>query len=217
MPDIEQTIAEVLRLDAEATGKETWSARMVCPSEGWSDDDADPVGPDGWLVDGPEWLDYAEASFLHCVDAELVAYYRTAAPALAREVKDLRERHLLTLQERDRARFTADQRIFVREELAALLGTDDVEQAVAEVKRLKAEVERLQDEVERLRDAAYRAGQEAMMARCRDAVGSLPDYPACCTCSHDRRRSRSHSDPHCEGWQDAMDRAESALRGLEVE
>lgn len=66
-------------------------------------------------------------------------------------------------------------------------------------------------------DEGFTAGQEAMLERCIDALGSLPDYPACCPCSIDRRRSRRHYSPHCEGWQDAMDRAESAIRALGVE
>jgi len=81
----------------------------------------------------------------------------------------------------------------------------------------RVEVMRLQADVERLRDAAYRAGQEAMLRRCIDAIGSLPDNPECCPCDLDDHHRRRHWSPHCEGWQDAMDRAESAIRALEVQ
>jgi hypothetical protein len=91
MSNIDETIAEVLRLEAVASGRKVWEARMVCPRGGWSDDDDDDefIGLDGWWIDGPEWLDYADSSFFRQADAALVAYYRTAAPALAREVRRL--------------------------------------------------------------------------------------------------------------------------------
>lgn len=88
MSNINETIAEVLRLEAVASGRKVWEARMVCPSGGWSDDD-ECIDSDGWWIDGPEWLDYEDSSFFCQADADLVAYYRTAAPALAREVQRL--------------------------------------------------------------------------------------------------------------------------------
>jgi hypothetical protein len=91
MTDINETIADVLRLEAAASGRKVWEARMVCPRGGWSDDDDEFIDSDGWWIDGPEWLDYADASFFHQADATLIAYYRTAAPALAREVQRLQD------------------------------------------------------------------------------------------------------------------------------
>lgn len=64
--DINETIAEALRLDVEATPGpwETWGGSVV---------EADETA---YIVHGGE-----------ANDAALIAYYRTAAPALAREVQ----------------------------------------------------------------------------------------------------------------------------------
>ena len=66
--DITETIAEILRLDAQATPGpwETWGGSVV---------EADETA---YIVHGDE-----------ANDATLIAYYRTAAPALAREVQRL--------------------------------------------------------------------------------------------------------------------------------
>jgi hypothetical protein len=49
------------------------------------------------------------------------------------------------LSQRDHWRWEAQRRLSVREELAALLGTEDIEEAVREVAQLRAEVARLQE------------------------------------------------------------------------
>ena len=208
---INETIAEVLRLDAEATqGPWEWSP----PSRGSCG------GFPGVCTFGRDAV-YAQAygDPPDPEDAALIAYYRAAAPALAREVQDLRERHRLTLQERDRAQADARRIVAVREELAALLGTEDIAEAVAEVKRLQAlaEVRAVgcacgDDDAcmfVRQRDAAHKHGQEAMRERARGA------------CRAARREYGSIlsalGDAYAWGWQDALDRAESAIRALEVQ
>jgi hypothetical protein len=58
---------------------------------------------------------------------------------LERELQDAQERIRLLIAERDRARQQADLNWKMREEFAALLGTDDVEEAVRELKRWMAQ------------------------------------------------------------------------------
>lgn len=62
--------------------------------------------------------------------------------------------------------------------------------------------------------AAHREGQEAMRERCAAACDRLRQHvnPQACTCT----TSRHHS-PYCEGWQDALDYGESAIRALALE
>lgn len=251
---INETIAEVLRFDD------------VMTEDGWYDQ-YQPDGGDVWvLVDPADARDMLPVAMLPALDgamrpgqshaqrvtdAQGIAYYRTAAPALAREVQrlqaevkdsfrreremldeartenarlarelqDLQERHRLTLQERDRAQADARRIVAVREELAALLGTEDIAEAVAEVKRLQAlaEVRAVgcacgDDDAcmfVRQRDAAHKHGQEAMRERARGA------------CRAARREYGSIlsalGDAYAWGWQDALDRAESAIRALEVQ
>ena len=85
--NINETIAEVLRLDAEATPAEAWQPHVVSG-------DAAQYGQPGsglrlntcasWAT-GPNSRNTMQAR----TDADLIACYRTAAPALAREVQRL--------------------------------------------------------------------------------------------------------------------------------
>jgi hypothetical protein len=56
-----------------------------------------------------------------------------------RELQEAQERIRLLIAERDSARQQADQNWKLREEFTALLGTDDVGEAVRGLKRLKAQ------------------------------------------------------------------------------
>ena len=58
---------------------------------------------------------------------------------LERELQEARARIRLLIAERDSARQQAAQNWKLREEFTALLGTDDVEEAVRELKRWKAQ------------------------------------------------------------------------------
>jgi hypothetical protein len=60
---------------------------------------------------------------------------------LERELQEAQERIRLLIAERDSARAIADQNWKMREEFAALLGTDDVKEAVRGLKRWKAALE----------------------------------------------------------------------------
>jgi len=61
------------------------------------------------------------------------------ARQLERELQEANKRIRLLIAERDTARMQADQNWKLREEFTALLGTDDVKEAVRELKRLKAQ------------------------------------------------------------------------------
>lgn len=61
------------------------------------------------------------------------------ARQLERELQEANERIRLLIAERDTARMQADQNWKLREEFVALLGTDDVKEAVRELKRWKAQ------------------------------------------------------------------------------
>lgn len=82
---ISDTIARVRELDAAAT-KGPWEhgSAMCCPDMGWV------VGPRGEVC--PTYEGTKRTHTLDANDAELIAYYRTAAPALATECERLRER-----------------------------------------------------------------------------------------------------------------------------
>lgn len=82
---ISDTIARVRELDAAAT-KGPWEhgSAMCCPDMGWV------VGPRGEVC--PTYEGTKRTHTLDANDAELIAYYRTAAPALADECARLRER-----------------------------------------------------------------------------------------------------------------------------
>lgn len=82
MSSINETIAEVLRLDGAATPG-PW-VDIPDAWEVWRDDE-DLGGP---VCSVPD-----EGGMLDRSDADLIAYYRTAAPALAREVQRLRLDH----------------------------------------------------------------------------------------------------------------------------
>ncbi len=58
---------------------------------------------------------------------------------LERELQEAQERIRLLIAERDSARQQADQNWKLREEFTALLGTDDVKEAVRKLKRWKAQ------------------------------------------------------------------------------
>jgi uncharacterized membrane protein YidH (DUF202 family) len=89
MTDIGTTIAEVKRLDAEATRK-PWNAGLGCVYENDGFSAGDPNAPDTRIAQAND------------KDSELIAYYRTAAPLLAAEVERLRaEVARLTLDNAD--------------------------------------------------------------------------------------------------------------------
>ena len=99
---INETIAEILRLDEEATPAEAWQPHVVSG-------DAAQYGQPGsrlklntcasWAT-GPNSRNTMQAR----TDAALIAYYRTAAPVLAREVQRLQGEvsHLLDARTSDR-------------------------------------------------------------------------------------------------------------------
>jgi hypothetical protein len=78
---------------------------------------------DGYMVPNPKNGDYVSVEF---------------ARQLERELQETHGRIRLLIAERDSARQQADLNWKLRDEFAALLGTDDVEEAVRELKRLKA-------------------------------------------------------------------------------
>jgi hypothetical protein len=67
-----------------------------------------------------------------------VSDFRELAKTLERELQETHGRIRLLIAERDSARQQADLNWKLREEFTALLGTDDVEEAVRELKRWKA-------------------------------------------------------------------------------
>jgi len=77
---------------------------------------------DAYMVPRPKDGDYVSADF---------------ARQLERELQEAQERIRLLIAERDSARQQADQNWKLREEFTALLGTDDVKEAVRELKRWK--------------------------------------------------------------------------------
>jgi len=150
--DINGTIAEVLRLDAEATqgpwhyephwgdvydftGKPPYRSRRGVTDD--CEDGAAIVGARGQdvIYEGTFTAHEQTAGHIGLTEEDhtLIAYYRTAAPALAREVQRL-QAELLTTHRTWAERCSA--------------WSDSVEEAEAQ------------------RDAAYRAGQEAMRERC---------------------------------------------------
>ena len=61
------------------------------------------------------------------------------------ELESAKQRIRLLIAERDTARLQADRHYNLREEFRALLGTDDVEQGVAEVRKMKERIKRLEE------------------------------------------------------------------------
>lgn len=74
---MDETIAEVLRLDAEAT-QGPWDAL----------DSSNPEDPAPFVAQ-TGMGDVITGDVFYTPDADIIAYYRTAAPALAREVQRL--------------------------------------------------------------------------------------------------------------------------------
>ena len=70
---------------------------------------------------------------------------------LERELNAANDRIRLLIAERDTARMQSDQKHSLREEFRELLGTDDIEQAVAVVNELKQRIKRLEEENDALR------------------------------------------------------------------
>jgi len=104
MADIDTIIAAVKRLDAEAT-KGPWNAGLGCVYENDGFSAGDPDAPDTRIAQAND------------KDCELIAYYRTAAPALASEVERLHEEvERLT---RDRERLAGYVRAAIAESLDA--------------------------------------------------------------------------------------------------
>ena len=127
MSEINKTIAEVLRLDelSEDLSPAPWHVSGVDSQD--VRDDADEAAADAYCSN----------------DAALIAYYRTAAPALAREVQRLQAE----IQPR------IDRSIAFQEAMEEAEAERDA--ALAEVQRLQAEVQRLQGEVDVLEGRAW--------------------------------------------------------------
>ncbi len=147
-----ETIAEVLRLDAEATPG-PWQ-----PSAGRVVRD----GETAYLVHGgPD------------TDAALVAYYRTATPLLAREVQRLQgqveTRDIIIYQVAWQMQAVATAIGMTPEEQAA--SAEGIGDAIAE------RVTRLQAERDAAHQDGYRAGQEAMRVSVLDLAQRAAQYP----------------------------------------
>ena len=71
-------------------------------------------------------------------DSGLIAELAREARSMERELQEAQARIRLLIAERDSARQQASQNWKLRDEFAALLGTDDVEEAVCRLKRWKA-------------------------------------------------------------------------------
>ncbi len=95
---------------------------------------------------------------------------------------------------------------------------------LAEVQRLQAEVvaagraaqERVDDmesEMESEVNAAYDRGREEMRELAEATCAALRERPCSCSGSRPGR----HHGPYCKGRQDGLDRAESAIRALQVQ
>ena len=69
------------------------------------------------------------------------------------ELEAANERIQLLIAERDTARRQADQNYKLREEFTEMLGTDDVEQGVAVVRKMKERISKLNDYVAALETA----------------------------------------------------------------
>lgn len=133
MSNIDDTVAEVLRLDAQAT-RGPWDYWFEVGTR---------LGPDR---EHPIAL-VKQMRHARCpggagvdADAALITYYRTAAPALAREVQRLQEE----IQPR------IDRSIAFQEAMEEAEAERDA--ALAEVQRLQGEVERLRVLVDYLRE-----------------------------------------------------------------
>ena len=161
---MDETIAEVLRLDAEATqGPWRWS-----PPKGHSCEAF--IGVCSFGDEGGGWDMQTTGNPPEDIDAELIGYYRTAAPALAREVQ----------------RLQAEIQPRIERSIAF---QDAMEEAEAERDAALAEVQRLQELRQRgcdcsdedacrfamERDDAYRRGQEKMRRRASSLFAATDD------------------------------------------
>jgi len=180
MTDLNEAVVEVLRLDAEATqGPWRWS-----PPKGRSCGAF--IGVCSFGDEGGGWDMQTTGNPPEDIDAELIGYYRTAAPALAREVQRLQaeverlkaeiqpriERSIAFQEAMEEAEAERDAALAEVQRLQELrqrgcdCSDEDACRFARERDEARAEVERLKAKVERLRDAAHRAGQEAMRERC---------------------------------------------------
>lgn len=145
-----ETIAEVLRLDAKATPGPWVRTRTGATMA---------VAGCGGSRGGVYTL--AESAY-PSMSADLIAYYRTAAPALAREVQRLQgqveTRDIIIYQVAWQMQAVATAIGMTPEEQAA--SAEGIGDAIAE------RVTRLQAERDAAHQDGYRAGQEAMRERC---------------------------------------------------
>ena len=164
MTTIPETVARVLELDAKAT-RGPWDGATDETGDGFVDQVKTGEGvfigmalhaaPSelgvGNGFGSPEWAD----------NAALIAYYRTAAPALAREVERL-EKVADNLQRefRDAEQLVCDER-----ELLLVMKADR-DTARAECERLRAALDAANREVDRLGGIAERLEQR--LAICED-------------------------------------------------
>ena len=114
------------------------SALAGCPAVGeeeWKGKAMNHIGDGNEMVETPR-TDEREArnGNVLCGSANL-----DFARQLERELQEAQERIRLLISERDSARQQADLNWKMREEFTALLGTDDVKEAVRELKRWKVQ------------------------------------------------------------------------------
>jgi len=83
---------------------------------------------------------------------------------LEHELADAHDRIRLLVAERNTARLQADQKISLREEFRELLGTDDIEQALAVVREMKERIKRLEEIIHRASCEFFRDGSDSQVA-----------------------------------------------------
>lgn len=179
MADINETVAEVLRLDAAATPG-PWTDLGTQDREVWCCAMDDPHETECVCQD-PEGDDRPQ-------DRTLIAYYRTAAPALAREVQRLQGE---VERLRPRPSFCLD----------CLYDLPDGSECCPECGA------RLPEECSDNHQDRFRAGQEAMWERA--AAVAARDADGACNCG------RPICQPDCARVR-LLDLAD-AIRALEVE
>ncbi len=214
--NIDETVAEVLRLDAEATPGAWYDAAQA--DEAGDDVEILTDLPEAWAANLPEALcpwrwddrpictlaarpDAFRPGLPHSqrvADAALIAYYRTAAPALAREVQRL-QIILEACDERSQMCLEAEEEADA--ELSAAL-----------------------DEIERLRacalpsEGAYIAGRvDGERIGFRSGSAAMRERAAAiCEAAAGERDHKATGDPYDEGWQDCAGTLMGRIEALEV-
>ena len=89
--------------------------------------------------------------------------------ALERELNWANARIRLLIAERDTARQQAHQNYKLREELRAMLGTDDVKRGVAVVREMKQRIKRLEEVGDRVIENSYYPDRVKMWRKAKEA------------------------------------------------